>query len=94
VKNAGSLGVPAGVSVSFYFGTDATGDLIGESATSKPLLPGESEVVTQVFTIGSEVPPFAFFVTVDGAAATGTVDECLEDNNEASAGGMECPGVK
>jgi len=94
VKNAGSLGVPAGVSVSFHFGTDATGDLIGESATSKPLLPGESEVVTQVFTIGSEVPPFAFFVTVDGAGVTGTVDECLEDNNEASAGGMECPGVK
>jgi predicted Rdx family selenoprotein len=94
VKNAGSLGVPAGVAVAFYFGNDATGTLLGEASTTKPLLPGQSEVVTQVFTIGTQVPPFAFFVTVDGAGVTGTVDECLEDNNEASAGGMECPGVK
>ena len=95
VKNAGSLGVAAGVEVVFYLGTDATGTLIGQAATTKPLLPGESEVVTQVFTVGSELPPFAFFVVVDGAnAAAGTVDECLEDNNSASAGGVECPGVK
>lgn len=95
VKNAGSLGVPAGVEVSFYLGADATGTLIGTSQTTKALLPGESEVVTMLFTIAAEVPPFEFFVVVDGADATaGTVDECLEDNNEAGAGGVDCPTVK
>ena len=95
VKNAGSLGVPAGVSVTFFLGTDATGELIGESATTEALLPGQSEVVTQLFLLESRTPPFEFFVIVDGAdAAVGGVDECLEDNNDASAGGVDCPTVK
>ena len=95
VKNAGSLGVPAGIEVVFYLGTDATGTVIGQSSTTKGLLPGESEVVTQLFTLGTETPPFEFFVTVDGTDASGgTVDECFEDNNDASAGGVDCPSVK
>ena len=95
VKNAGSLGVPAGVAVMFYLGADATGTLIGQGATTQPLLPGQSEVVTQLFEIGTQAPPFQFFVTVDGdSAGVGTIDECLEDNNDASAGGVDCPGVK
>jgi len=94
VKNAGSLGVPAGVAVSFYLGSDATGELLGNAATTKPLLPGQSEVVSFPFGLQGRTPPFQFFVAVDGGSATGTVNECVEDNNAASAGGVDCPGVK
>lgn len=94
VKNNGALGVPAGVKVSFYAGTDATGTLLVEKATTKALLPGESEVVVHAHP--TNLPSTgAFFVVVDGAnASTGAVDECLEDNNGASAGSVRCPGVQ
>ncbi|MFW5740555.1 MAG: hypothetical protein ACOC1F_09335, partial [Myxococcota bacterium] len=95
VKNAGSLGVPAGVEVTFYKGTDDSGTVIGTSYTNGPLLPGQSEIVTQQYSIAGEAPPFEFFVSVDGSGATvGSIDECIEDNNDASAGGVDCPSVK
>ncbi len=94
VKNAGSLGVPAGVLVKFYLGTGASGTLLGEKFTTKSLLPGQSEVVTLIFDIGNQMPPFQFYVTVDGSTAAAGMTECLDDNNDASAGGVDCPGVK
>lgn len=94
VKNAGSLGVPAGVKVSFYEGTSATGVLIAEKATTKALLPGESEVVSVQRSVTSGTAA-SFFVSVDGASAsTVPVDECLEDNNSAGASGLVCPGIR
>jgi hypothetical protein len=92
VKNAGALGVPAGVKVRFYAGTDANGQLLAEKTTTKPLLPGESELVTYAYAFGTTPAP-AFFVVVDGATATTTINECLTDNNSAGAGGVRCPGV-
>lgn len=93
VKNAGALGVPKGVKVSFYAGADATGALIEEKTTTKPLLPGESEVISVSYpTTGT--PSSAFFVSVAGTPATGVLDECLKDNNSGKAGGIRCPGVK
>lgn len=95
VKNEGSLGVAAGVKVAFFLGTSAAGELLGEAATTKTLLPGQSELVTQLFPVENRTPPFEFFVTVDGHAETSsTIDECLEDNNEASAGGIACPVIR
>lgn len=90
VKNAGTLGVAAGVKVSFHEGADATGPLIADKVTTRALLPGESELVTAPYPV-TKSGPFAFFVAVDGA---GAVRECLEDNNSAGAGGLICPSVK
>jgi len=91
VSNQGALGVPAGVKVRFYAGTSNAGTLIGEKLTTTALLPGQSEIVTQLVP-GSEA---AYFVEVDGAAVAGSasVDECNEDNNGAQAGGVSCPSV-
>jgi hypothetical protein len=93
VKNVGSLGVPAGVKVTFYEGTSATGTPIGEAATTKSLLPGESEVVSMQRAITGGAPA-SFFVTVDGAVSGAAVNECLEDNNSANAAGLVCPGIR
>jgi len=91
VKNAGSLGVAAGVKVRFYLGTNASGTLLGEKATTKALLPGETEIVSLSQPAASSAA--SFFVTVDGAGAS-LINECLEDNNSAGAGSIACPGVK
>ncbi|MBI2391240.1 MAG: VCBS repeat-containing protein [Deltaproteobacteria bacterium] len=93
VKNAGTLGVPAGVKVRFHAGADASAPLIVEKATTTALLPGGSEVVTAPFT-PSGAGPFSFFVNVDGASSGSAIKECLEDNNTGSAGGSKCPSVK
>lgn len=92
VKNAGALGVPAGVKVRFYVGTSASGQLVGEKATTKALLPGESEITGFSVPIGATPAP-SFFVAVEGTTPTGTINECLTDNNGAGAGGIRCPGV-
>lgn len=94
VKNNGALGVPAGIKVRFYSGTDANGTFLAEKTTTKALLPGESELVVHAHP--TSLPSSgAFFVAIDGTSASdGTVDECLEDNNGASAGSVRCPGVQ
>lgn len=93
VKNAGSLGVPAGVKVRFHRGANAQAPLLVEKATTKALLPGESEIVTHAIP-ADQLAGGAFFVTVDGATQGSAVDECLEDNNSAGAGGVRCPQVR
>ena len=87
VKNEGSLGVAAGVSVTFYLGADATGVVIQKGATTKPLLPGAFELVTATFPLTGKTPPFVFHVEVDDAKK---VDECIEDNNGATASNIQC----
>lgn len=94
VKNGGSLGVPAGVKVDFYLGTDASGQFLGEKTTTKALLPGDSEIVTLNFPLAGHSGPLSFFVTVDGGKSASVVPECLEDNNSAGAGGVICPSVR
>lgn len=92
VKNAGALGVPAGAKVRFHLGKSASGPLLAEKATTKPLLPGESEVVVHLHQTSQSGS--AFFVTVDGTTPSGPVNECLTDNNDAVADGVRCPSVK
>ncbi|MEO7110754.1 MAG: hypothetical protein ABI183_09975, partial [Polyangiaceae bacterium] len=99
VANNGSLGVPAGIKVDFYLGTNASGLFLGEKMTTGALLPGASEVVSLTFTIAGHTAPFQFFVTVDGAevdggTSAGTVDECNEGNNSGGADGISCPTVR
>lgn len=92
VSNLGALGVPAGIDVSFYYGADAAGDLLGSAKTTKPLLPGASEVVELEISLEDRVEPYSFYVVVDGStAAESEVDECDEDNNADGLSGISCP---
>lgn len=92
VRNAGALGVPAGVKVSFYAGTSKAGALLAEKPTTKALLPGESQIVTHSVE-GSQGAGASYFVFVEGAGPV-TINECLSDNNGGVAGGVRCPTVK
>ncbi len=79
VTNLGALGVPMGVEVSFYRGTDATGTLLGTGATTAPLLPGQSTIVR--LTIPAPGSDTDYFAAVDTATGAGVVVECDESNN-------------
>lgn len=91
VRNVGSLGVPAGIEVTLYEGTDATGAVVGTQATPAPLLPGAQAVLswTVPFPVGSEA--LSYYVEVDGSGGDGQVLECDESNNGASTVSAECP---
>jgi hypothetical protein len=91
VANAGSLGVEAGIPVAFYEGTVADPDaLLGTAATTVPLLPGASTMVTLVVSLGPG-PAYSFLAVVDDdGTGAGSVVECREDNNEASIAGVDC----
>jgi hypothetical protein len=96
VKNLGSLGVPKGVEVAFYRGSDITGTALGTAMTKGPLLPGQTEMIEKQVDIVGQTPPFSFFVTVDGGSSSGLVGkvvECLENNNESGASGVRCWGI-
>jgi hypothetical protein len=90
VRNVGSLGVAAGVEVTLYEGTDATGAVVGTQATPVPLLPGAQTVLswTVPFPPGSEA--LSYYVEVDDGD-DGVVIECDESNNDASTVSAECP---
>ncbi|MBW2524255.1 MAG: VCBS repeat-containing protein [Deltaproteobacteria bacterium] len=93
VQNNGSLGVAAGIPVSFYEGTDATGTFIATEYTQTALLPGQFEVVTVDYSVANQ-SDLSFFVVVDAdQSGDGLENECLEDNNESSISGVSCPGV-
>lgn len=92
VTNQGSLGVAPGVKVEFFAGTDATAPLLAAKATTKVLLPGQSEVVS--LDVPGQGSASSYFVRVDGAGGVSLVQECLEDNNSAGATGIRCPTVR
>jgi hypothetical protein len=78
VSNLGALGVPPGVAVTFYAGSDAGGTLLGSDFTPVPLLPGQSTVVS--LTITAPVNETDYFVVIDGSGVV-TVPECDDANN-------------
>jgi hypothetical protein len=91
VRNQGNLGVPAGIEVRLYEGTDDTGVFVGSQYTSMSLLPGQTEQVIWQFPFVQNDPPIDFYVTVDGDdAAAGMVTECNEDNNSDVLLEAEC----
>lgn len=91
VGNKGSLGVAAGVKVAFY-DAKVGGMSLGEKSTSKALLPGETETISLDAVVSDKAPPLAFHVEVDGATGgMSSIDECLEDNNDAAVDGVTCP---
>jgi hypothetical protein len=82
--------VAAGVEVTLYEGTDATGTVVGTQVTPAALLPGAQAVLqwTVPFPLGSEAA--SYYVEVDGGD-DGVVLECDESNNAASTMSAECP---
>ncbi len=85
VENLGALGVPPGVAVTFYQGSDATGTVLGTGTTGQPVLPGGSTHVK--LTIPEPTTPQNYF----GAVDTGnTVSECNETNNTDDVAGASC----
>jgi len=92
-RNAGSRGVPAGVSVIFVRTDVDPEEVVATVATETALLPGGSERIT---VTASDVPvdvDLTFEVRVDGGAVAedGVVEECTEDDNVATAEDR-CPG--
>ncbi|MFH1132127.1 MAG: VCBS repeat-containing protein, partial [Pseudomonadota bacterium] len=94
VTNAGTLGVGKDIDVSFYQGTPTgSSTLLATLATTKALLPGESDVVLANFS----VPPgskekYDFWVKVDDdGKGNGKETECVEDNNTAVITNVNCP---
>jgi hypothetical protein len=93
VSNLGALGVPAGIPVVFYAGTDATGAVLATTMTTIPLLPGQSTSVTTVVPVPTGARA-DYFVTVDGGGGAGVVAECDDDNNDDVATGASCPIIE
>ncbi len=92
VRNAGALGVPAGVEVTLFEGGDDSGAEIGTQSTAVALLPGQSTQLTWEVPIAAAGTAMDFFVVVDGAdASAGVVEECDEENNDAVSLDAECP---
>ena len=91
VANAGALGVLPGAVVTFYQGADATGTVLGTAATTVPLLPGASTVVT--LAVPNPSPPTSFFATVEGTSVVLPVAECDEENNSDGEAEVSCPVV-
>lgn len=91
VRNVGALGVPAGVPVSLFEGTDASGTLIETKATPDPLLPGASVQLIWAVEAPANGAAASFFVQVDGETTDGEVAECDESNNTALTESAACP---
>src|SRR5690606_5892009 len=91
IYNEGALGLPAGVDVSFYEGTDNTGVKLGTKPTTQPLLPGASTQLT--WTVPGPTPGNKknFFVEIDPGINNGLIQECNEDNNGAVLTQAYCP---
>jgi hypothetical protein len=87
VRNEGAIGVPAGVDVTLYEGSDDSGPVVGTEQTQVALLPGAFTVVSWLVGGGQEQD---FFVVVD-PPGSGAVAECDETNNTAATATVSCP---
>lgn len=91
VRNEGALGVPAGVDVTLYSGTDNTGTVVGTEQTDVALLPGAFTTVS--WLVGAPGgDPLEFYVEVD-ADEEDSVLECDEDDNTGTTATVSCPPV-
>jgi hypothetical protein len=88
VQNQGSVGAPAHIEVSFYEGTPPTGTFLGSAFTTKALGPGTSEQV-KLSAIAKNNQ--AYYAVADASSAgAGAINECIENNNIATIGGVGC----
>lgn len=90
--NAGTIGVAAGIPVSLYRGTDATGELLGSTTTTEGLLPGGQVEVRFTIPVPVEFEA-SVYVVIDGGAAGGATVECDEANNEQVQSLIDACGI-
>jgi hypothetical protein len=83
VFNKGDVAVPAGQQVTFYEGLDDQGAVLGMAATTEPIAPGGSTVVTL-----SAATPAA---KTNYHAAVDPLAECYLGNNTSTLPGAYCP---
>ncbi|MCZ7686453.1 MAG: hypothetical protein M5U28_49930 [Sandaracinaceae bacterium] len=92
VLNAGRAGAPAGVPVSFYVG----GVFAGRVVTTRPLLPGASEVVELRYA--PVAPGTTYSVTAvlndPGHEPLAGLNECRPDNNDLAPFTAACPTIE
>jgi hypothetical protein len=96
VTNIGQASVPGGVVVGFYENNPtAGGTLLGKTATSHPLYPAETELVT----LSLPSPPAgisngttALYAIVDDDGPPHAWVECRTDNNMSGPGSGKCQG--
>ncbi|MFK8001616.1 MAG: hypothetical protein AB8H86_18625 [Polyangiales bacterium] len=91
VVNDGRAGAPAGVPVSFY----VDGSYVGQTSTTRPLLPGAGEIVEFRFepvVEGTAYSVVAILNDPDHEPLSG-LNECRPMNNESDAIIAACPGV-
>lgn len=95
VQNKGTIGVAPGAKVRFYRGdAPPAGTFIAEAVTTTALLPGQYELVTVDYAVMPQETVMSFYVEVDkDDMDEGNLNECLEDNNVAQLGGVQCKGV-
>ena len=90
IYNQGALGVPLGIDVSFYYGTDNTGMKITTVQTTEAILTGGSTVVTFAVDAPPEGETLDFYVEVDPGPNGGQIPECNEENG-AVVTDAQCP---
>ncbi|MEM9192462.1 MAG: VCBS repeat-containing protein [Myxococcota bacterium] len=97
VVNRGTGGAQAGVPVTFYDVTDGGRTVIGRAATSRPLLPGESELVLMPMAfpipIGRAAETFRFEAVINDPMDMPDpgLNECREGNNASGPVDATCP---
>jgi len=89
VRNEGSLGIPAGVDVTLYAGTDNGAPVVGTKQTEVALLPGAFTIVSWLVAApGGDSLDFYVEVDLDAEAQ---VLECNDDNNTGATATVSCP---
>ena len=82
VRNIGLAGLPAGVTVGVY-AKQSTDVLVATVATTKPLLPGQTEVIQATADAMLATPNDTFVARVIIDPNNITFNECRDDNNES-----------
>ena len=85
VRNIGLSGLPAGVPVDVYNGSNK----IGSVTTTQPLGPGQSETIAFSVPAGSGGQNDTYSAKID-QGTNKTFNECREDNNDALGAKADC----
>jgi hypothetical protein len=91
VVNEGRAGAPAAVPVSFY----VDGVYVGQALTTRPLLPGASEVVELRFepVVSDTLYSFVAVLNDPDQAPLAALNECRTENNGTEPVTVACPGI-
>lgn len=90
VRNIGLAGLPAGVTVAVFVDQNGAQTQLGTAVTTKPLLPGQTEVLDVTVPSGAAKPGDGFFGEVVIDPNNKKFNECREDNNKSPTVKAKC----